>query len=121
MAASRDQSDDINQEASKNCDIQLKVYYGLIRHDFCYSFTVFDLSVKEVWAFRHQFYTNCQSCPSSWLCEMLFTKVSDDGRVLIPILLRRTDCERGAVKVRIVPHIRDKDSLALFNVPPIER
>ncbi|GBN21751.1 hypothetical protein AVEN_171331-1 [Araneus ventricosus] len=109
--ASNDQHVDIKRHATNCFD----------SHILHYKFSVDNLYVKEPWTFREEFQNECQSWPSSWLCEMLFVKASDDGRVCIPVTLRRTDSASDSVKVRIVPIIRDDTSRIVFRVLPIER
>ncbi|GBN21753.1 hypothetical protein AVEN_171332-1 [Araneus ventricosus] len=100
-----------------------EIYHGRYGHSFYYSFILHDLGVIGSWTFREDFKIECRLCPSSWLCEMVFQRVSDSGEVSIPITLRRTDFASNAVKIRIEPYIDDEvtDREFFFDKPAIEK
>ncbi|CAL1293822.1 unnamed protein product [Larinioides sclopetarius] len=88
-------------------NIKPSVYHGPHWHGFLYDFTLLQLDVKESWTFRQVFNTRCKTQPSTWLCEISFQKISDDGTVCFPVSLKRNDSNNNAVEVRIALRVRD--------------
>ncbi|GBM83982.1 hypothetical protein AVEN_128759-1 [Araneus ventricosus] len=83
-------------------------------HMFTYDFTVEELGDKGPWTFHEEFQTNCESNPTSWLCEIQFRKVSDYNIAKVSLSLRRTDSGDNDVCVSIIPFIKDSAERPLF-------
>ncbi|CAL1293823.1 unnamed protein product [Larinioides sclopetarius] len=98
-------------------------YDGKYGHTFYYAFNLLKLGDKESWTFREEFSTDCPVWPSSWLCEVVFRKVLDDGHVFVPITLKRTDIAGQPLKIRIETYINDEvnDRDFMFDAPPTEK
>ncbi|CAL1293819.1 unnamed protein product [Larinioides sclopetarius] len=90
-------------------------------HEFCFVFSVQYLSFKKECTFKEEFITECEALPTSWLCEMFFQKVLDDGRACILFTLKRKDYDRNPVKVVVSLRLKDSTDKYLFNSPKIQR
>ncbi|CAL1293824.1 unnamed protein product [Larinioides sclopetarius] len=109
--------------ANSDQSVDIKRYETICSdsHILHYKLSVDNLCSKEPWIFREEFQNKCPPWSSSWLCEMLFVKVADNGQASIPITLRRTDSANDPVTVRIIPIIRDDTSRIVFKALLIER
>ncbi|CAL1293821.1 unnamed protein product [Larinioides sclopetarius] len=102
-------------------EIQREVSNGFNWHLFTFKFSLQNDQLRQPWIFREEFRTCCLFGPTSWLLQMLFQPMTDDGRICIPLTLWRIDPAYNSVLVRVEPYINDEVNKCSPKVPAIER
>ncbi|KAF8785117.1 uncharacterized protein LOC129958928 [Argiope bruennichi] len=88
-------------------------------HTVCYDFSVNNLSAKQTWLFKKTFQTDCKILPTSWLFEMLFQYLPDNGNASCYLTVSRNDTIDIPVKAFIWLRFSTANGQPFFILPKI--